>query len=428
MDCIIPGHSVRTFAASVSCLSKIGKEAYLSFDPLEGLTLRSLNDAKSAYGSFRFGPSFFERCSSPPQPARRRSGSRHGMRTGLNARVGSRSRSRDQQSESNDDLGEHGDDSDDDGRFLCRASLRIVHSVLRTRKGVVSLRIRSLGHMPDCDDNNDDECDMSANAGGLKAQGGKMQLSFEFVTSGGRSGGSGGTLRFVHRVHVSDADGVAAVAPREGASELVCAPSLLLRLLEPLWRTAEVALTVDDVGKTVAATSFHHGDGGGGTAASGAGESGIASGQGQGNNAVLNAAAAALLKTETSIGTDEFLEYTWKDDRILSQGGCEGGDEEGESEDGATAGSAPPASVNETVTLVFGIKEAKAMLQFCSSADQEGEMDAIVSFHWGGRPFIIDAEDEAGSFRAELILATLDHRLLGSRTASAGSQKARRKG
>ena len=68
------------------------------------------------------------------------------------------------------------------------------------------------------------------------------------------------------------------------------------------------------------------------------------------------------------------------------------------------------------------------MLQFCSSADQEGEMDAIVSFHWGGRPFIIDAEDETGSFRAELILATLDHKLLGSRTASAGSQKARRKG
>eukprot|EP00563_Minutocellus_polymorphus_P013945 CAMPEP_0181057212 /NCGR_PEP_ID=MMETSP1070-20121207/20127_1 /TAXON_ID=265543 /ORGANISM="Minutocellus polymorphus, Strain NH13" /LENGTH=56 /DNA_ID=CAMNT_0023136605 /DNA_START=122 /DNA_END=288 /DNA_ORIENTATION=+ len=55
MDVILPSHSLRTFSAAVACLTKIGKECYVDFDPLgHGLTLRTLNDAKSAYGQFRF--------------------------------------------------------------------------------------------------------------------------------------------------------------------------------------------------------------------------------------------------------------------------------------------------------------------------------------------------------------------------------------
>lgn len=57
--------------------------------------------------------------------------------------------------------------------------------------------------------------------------------------------------------------------------------------------------------------------------------------------------------------------------------------------------------------------KSQAMLQFCAQASHDIEMDAIVSFHWGGRPVIIDAEEESGAYRAELILATLDHKLLG---------------
>ena len=56
---------------------------------------------------------------------------------------------------------------------------------------------------------------------------------------------------------------------------------------------------------------------------------------------------------------------------------------------------------------MFGLKEARAMLQFCSAASSSssasgndeygydggaaGEMDAVVSFHWGGRPVVIEA-------------------------------------
>ena len=72
MDCVIPSHSVRPFCTAIACLSRIGKDMYLEFDPLEGLTLRTLNDAKSAYSSIVWEPSFFEKCSAPPTSRKRR--------------------------------------------------------------------------------------------------------------------------------------------------------------------------------------------------------------------------------------------------------------------------------------------------------------------------------------------------------------------
>jgi hypothetical protein len=38
----------------------MGKDLYIKFDPLKGLTLRALNDAKSAFTSFHFEPTCFE--------------------------------------------------------------------------------------------------------------------------------------------------------------------------------------------------------------------------------------------------------------------------------------------------------------------------------------------------------------------------------
>ena len=72
MDVTIPPHNLRRFASSVSCLGRIGKDLYVSFDPLDGLTLSSLNEAKSAYGKFHFDPGFFERCDGPHRESTKR--------------------------------------------------------------------------------------------------------------------------------------------------------------------------------------------------------------------------------------------------------------------------------------------------------------------------------------------------------------------
>ena len=62
MDCVIPGPNIRLFTAAISSLSRVGKDLYLDFDPIQGLVLRTLNDAKSAYACFRYEPLFFEKC------------------------------------------------------------------------------------------------------------------------------------------------------------------------------------------------------------------------------------------------------------------------------------------------------------------------------------------------------------------------------
>ena len=62
MDCIVPGHSVKSFCAAISCLTRVGKEIYFEFDPIDGLTIRALNDSKSAFCCFQFEPTYFLRC------------------------------------------------------------------------------------------------------------------------------------------------------------------------------------------------------------------------------------------------------------------------------------------------------------------------------------------------------------------------------
>ena len=113
----------------------------------------------------------------------------------------------------------------------------------------------------------------------------------------------------------------------------------------------------------VTATSFHPGEGVG----HGNSEDGHA-------NAVLRAAAErnAPLKTETSMGVEEFTEYDFRNNRGKArerrQGGRRG--DGGESEDSRNNRSEdefdfekeserPPLDVNQKVILVFSIKEAK---------------------------------------------------------------------
>lgn len=127
----------------------------------------------------------------------------------------------------------------------------------------------------------------------------------------------------------------------------------------------------------VTATSFHHGD------------------VNVTSNALLSASTASLLKTETCISAEELEEYDFRDDRNTDE----------------KEGIPPPTNVNEEVALVFLGKESKAMLQFCSQAVLNEELRVAITFHWGGKPVLL--ETKGPSFSAELIMATLDHKLLG---------------
>eukprot|EP01097_Dermamoeba_algensis_P012152 TRINITY_DN997_c0_g1_i2.p1 TRINITY_DN997_c0_g1~~TRINITY_DN997_c0_g1_i2.p1 ORF type:complete len:434 (-),score=102.74 TRINITY_DN997_c0_g1_i2:1587-2888(-) len=66
MECIIPGKSVRLFAKMVSCVAKIGEDLFLEATE-EKVTIRTLNDSRSAFVAFHFAPSFFEEYQLPPE-------------------------------------------------------------------------------------------------------------------------------------------------------------------------------------------------------------------------------------------------------------------------------------------------------------------------------------------------------------------------
>ena len=290
MDCIIPSHSVRPFCTAIACLSRIGKDMYLEFDPLEGLTLRTLNDAKSAYSSILWEPSFFEKCSAPPISSRKRPL-----------------------------------EEDDEDCFSCRVTLRSLAAVVKTRRHVESLRLYS---------------EISNDA---------HFLTFEFTIC------KTGMFTVVHRIPVAqDANRILATMPKEGASEIIASPRVLLKMLEPLYKKSpEVAFIINNVYKVsncvffycllhfiltlfftfvsqiVTATTFQHGD------------VHVVS------NALLNASAPLLLKTETCISVEELQEFEFRDDRNESD------------EAGAVP---PPTNVNHEVALVFVAKEAKVCI------------------------------------------------------------------
>jgi hypothetical protein len=327
MDCVIPGHSVRPFCASISCLSRIGKDLYLEFDAIDGLALRTLNDAKSAYACFRFEPTFFERCTAPPLQSSSWRKRHHST--------------------------EEEETSPSQERFSCRVALRALAAVVRPRKSVVALRVRS-------------ETSSAA-----------LFLSFEFTLQN-----QDALISVVHRIKAADANAMHPVAPTDDASEIRGSPKILLQLLDPLKNTPEAALVVGSGSKTVSASSFHHTD---------TTTQQQQQGNTNNNNAILHAANASLLKTETAIGCDEFEEFDFHQNRNLRD-------------------DMVPEDVNQEVILVFPIKEAKSMLQFCSQAHLDQELCVSLFFHWGGKPLVFESTTD--SFSARLVLATLDYKLL----------------
>ena len=488
MDVIIPSHNLKILSSSITTLAKIGKVLYIEFDPLDGLTIRALNDAKSSFVYFHFEVGFFERCSTSSDVLSRRKrkikrkkknrnnvstsdtgrrllsrgrrsvGGRNSRRRTLSrgraggsstssSRKRSRSRTRSSRRRNDEDGHEYddedhsyenngnaqnggggeednetnengaGDDDESaDEKYLCKVPIRTIAAILRPRKGVTSLRIRSTFSSPTnrtctAHNNNHDDDDttdsMSFDEDDDEEMGSQMQLSFEYQIQ------SDGIMRVLHKVGVSNADGIIAIAPKTHCSEIITVPKVLLTMLDQVKSTSEVLLTVNNNRKKVLASTFDYGD-----TVRNSGENG--------NNALLTVTAPSILKTETSIDCNEFEDFHFMDEGAIENvledeknernrnAESSGSTSSSAGGTGSSLPPAPPEHVGEEVKLVFSIKEARAMLQFCASSQtsylDDEDARVIVSFYWGGRPVIIETEGDA--FHGELILATVDHSLL----------------
>mmetsp|Transcript_5772 Transcript_5772/g.10937 ORF Transcript_5772/g.10937 Transcript_5772/m.10937 type:complete len:456 (-) Transcript_5772:462-1829(-) len=434
MDVIIPSHNIKTLSNAVSALAKIGKFLYLEFDPLTGLTLRTLNDAKSSFAEFTFDVGFFERCSSGAavlnnddgnvivagsgmllSSNRRRKTNSKFTKTNKNKRktddgksaTKASNRRQRQQQQQGDHTGDDDEEEEEDcEKYLCRVPIRTIASLLHYRKGLLSLRIRSinpaLSDFPSLTDTS------SVTSSRPSSSLSKMQLSFEFriqPSFGGGGGGGGvlgqqqGIIFVTHRVFVSQSPSVVASASRTNCSEIVVDPVLWMKLIDPV-QSPEMVLIVSERDRRVTASSFHYADGGGGN---GGGDD--QEGSSSSRNLVLSATASRVLKTETSVHCDEFDEFVYSDgDRGLTENGSSG--------DGAIE---LPEGIEHQVVLVFSSREAKAMAQFCvqqagGKVDEMGELRLIVNFYWGGKPIVFETEGD--TFQGVLILSTVHYSLL----------------
>jgi len=352
MDCTLSGNAtVKKFSYAIACLCRIGKDLYLDFNEIDGLYLKTLNDAKSAFCCFHFQPSFFERCSSPMI-----------LPNNNNNSTSSTNRKRRQPDDNNLNS----------SSLTCRVPLKILNLALRSRKNVKSLRIRSYGTH-----DNDDE---SA----------KMHLSFEYVLESQQHNAS--MMRVLHRIGVAECDSILAVVSttirdqQDSYSEIVSSPALFTKMLDPLRKTAEILFTVNDVKRHIAVATFHNNSviGGGG-----------------GGDVAAELLLPMVLKTETCMRCDEFEGYTWRNNNPTTlTTSC------------LTSSSEPPENLNEEVNLVFAIREVKTLLQFCSSM-QDPDMKIVMSFQYGGKPIVLESAGKA--FTVQLIMATLDHKLLRRR-------------
>lgn len=314
MDCIIPGPSVKSFCAALACLSRVGKDLLVEFDAVEGLTLRALSDSKAVFGSFHYEPAFFTVC---------RAGATF---LSANSRKSKKKRSRQEDPE--------------EDRFCVRLSIKSLAAVVRPRKDVRHLHLRST---PD------------------------FLLEFEFQLLPG-------PRRVIHKVGFAQAPSIAAVARMEQASEMVVHPRILHTLLEPLRRSAEMALLIQESHRLISGVSFAHDD--------------FATASSSMENTTQTNNNASL-KTETSLSYDELVD--------LSYVSTVSGDDE-----------QPPADLKEQVVLVFTLKEFKALLQFALLLE---EQPLSIQFYWGGRPMVVTTQ-QPGLMKAELVMATLDHQLL----------------
>jgi len=335
MDCIIPGPSIRPFCAAIGCLSRIGKELYIDFDAVDGCSIRSLNDSKSVFGSFHFEPAFFSRCNS---------GTTSSMKQVLStsSKKGRRKRKRN-----------NGDGTiADDGRWTVRIAMKALAAIIRPRKDVLQLHIITTGD----------------------------HLAFEFQLQ--KMGGS--IVRVTHKVGYSNAQGVAAVTSTDNASELVVKPNILSTMLEPLKRSIEIAILVNETYRLVSSVSFAYDDLPSETAGS-----------------TLNRSQQkASLKTETSVSYEDLVDINYVSYHHINN------------KNGDNGGVLPPDDLKEQVVLVFTLKELKSFLQYCSQAVIDQELLVSIQFFWGGKPIV--AKTEGDQFSAELVMATLDHKLLGN--------------
>jgi len=309
------------------------------------LSIRSLNDSKSVFGSFHFEPAFFFRCRSAPAPHKRQD---HGGRRKRNIHEATATNSQ----ETNND-----DDNDDDERWTVRIAMKALAAVVRQRRDTLNLRITTRGD----------------------------HLAFAFSLQKI----CGSIVDVTHKVGYSNAQGVAAVTTTEGASELVIQPGVLTTMLEPLKRSVEIAVLVNEKHRLVSSVSFAHND------LPDEATSGLNRGR-----------QNASLKTETSVSYDDLVEVHYVGHA-------------GENETQGRGGIEPPEDLKEQVVLVFTLKEFKAFLQYCSQALVDQELQVSIQFFWGGKPIVAKATGD--QFSAELVMATLDHKLLGSMRTSATS-------
>jgi Rad9. len=452
MDVIIPAHNIKTLSNAVQALAKIGKFLYVEFDPLTGLTLRTLNDAKSSFAEFTFDVGFFERCSSGgifttgydngdvvpggilhcqartkrKTPASTSSSSSRKQSKNLktnsnknddllvqqrsNRRLASSSATRRQQQRQQQQQQEE----EDCEKYLCRVPIRTIASLLHSRKGLLSLRIRSITPSPDLSLTADTSSVTSSSVFSRRSDSSlscKMQLSFEFRIQSSPSSGSGGSggqgIMFVtHRIFVSSSPSVVATASRTNCSEIVVDPVLWMKLMDPV-QSPEMALIVSEKDRRVTASSFHYADGGGG----GGGDDPEGSSN---RNLVLSAMASRVLKTETSVHCDDLDEFVYSDGGIRHLTENDNADDDDGHERGDNAGEIPEG-IEDQVVLVFSSREAKAMAQFCvqqagGKVEEFGELKLIVNFYWGGKPIVFETEGDA--FQGVLILSTVHHSLL----------------
>lgn len=396
MDCIISGNSnVKRFSYAISCLCRIGKDLYIDFNELDGLYLKTLNDAKSAYTCCHFQPSFFEKCCSPPTTTPR----------GWD-RMSTGSRKRRNIGGDKEATAEADDDdipSQNTNSFTCRVSLRTLTSALRPRKNVRSLRIRSHGNSEQHSvaDGNHGEAELlsasTENDGTM--EGNWMQLSFEYILESQQHANS--MMRVAHRVGVAECDSIMAVVSstireqQNSYSEIVSSPKLFTKILDPLRKTAEIVFTINDEKKQVTVASFHASD--------------IVATARTGTNSDANLLllpSSMLLKTQTSMGCDEFECYTWRNSEYFDSALLPSS-----SANGSTTREPPPSNVHEEVNLVFGIREIKTLVQFCTSVNmQDHDMKIVMSFQYGGKPIVFESSGKG--FTIQLIMATLDHKLL----------------
>jgi Rad9 len=252
MDLILPSHSVRPFCSAIASLGKVGKDIYLEFDPVHGLDLRTMNDAKSAYACFHYDATFFERCTVSTSTA-----------------LTTKKRNYDESSS------QTSTPSSDSSQYSCRVACRALAAILlRPRKNVHSLRI------------------VSTNSDTVAA------LIFEFTLQRDQ------LVTATHRIYVAEnVVGVTAVAPKDNASEIVSSAAVLWNLLEPLQtKTASTAALIVRPDSVSASSFYHHSNGTQNTNSSN-------------NNAILQATSASLTKSETACGSDEFLEFDFISNR-----------------------------------------------------------------------------------------------------------------